>query len=558
MMPESSEKEEVRLYRAVDFPLKWTLEKVILKKPLVDSFIIPHDGKFWLFGSDHSGFGTIKNAQLEIWYSDTPMGPWKPHKKNPIYNIDKRIGARNGGRPIMYEGNIYRVGQDCAETYGRRVRVFKVEVLTKDEYREVEVPLNFGRSDKGRNAWNGARYHHLDVQQLGSGEWVAVMDGDRVPSGDPVRRFILGFTSLSVVAALVILLGVLVGAVKCIIPLNWCTHGSGKRHDDLLSWERTDLFSSKVRRFCSRLNRLPSFLRCWVKPNTCIGRLVVVSIFVVGVVFLCIGVNYIYGGNGAQEGYPWKGHYSQFTLMAMTYDARLWNLKMYVKHYSRCSSVREIVVVWNKGPPPELSELDSAVPVRIRVETENSLNNRFKIDPLIKTRAVLELDDDIMMPCNDVERGFKVWRQHPDRIVGFYPRLIDGSPLKYRGERYARKHKGYNMILTGAAFMDSQLAFKRYWSEEAKAGREVVDKLFNCEDVLLNFLYANASSSPTVEYVRPTWAIDTSKLSNVAISRNTKVHYQLRSDCLMKFTEMYGGLSNRKSEFNGRKDGWDL
>jgi hypothetical protein len=102
----------------------------------------------------------------------------------------------------------------------------------------------------------------------------------------------------------------------------------------------------------------------------------------------------------------------------MTYDARLWNLKMFVEHYSKCASVREIVVVWNKGRPPVQNELKSAVPVRVRVEDKNTLNNRFNIDEEIKTRAVMELDDDIMMPCDDLERGFKVWREHPDRIVG--------------------------------------------------------------------------------------------------------------------------------------------
>ncbi len=559
MMPESSSKGELRLYRALKFPLQWTLDKVIMKKPLVDSFIINYDGKYWLFGSDHSGFGASKNGQLEIWYGSSPLGPWKPHKNNPIYNVEKSFGARNVGRPFFYNGNLYRIGQDCGETYGKGVRIFKVEVLTDDEYKEVEVPLGLIEPNKGRNSWNGARYHHLDVQQLSSGEWIGVMDGDRVPSGDPSRRVILGCASVVVVALLVALLGVIVGAVKCIIPLNWCVHNSGKRSDAFLAWERSDLFSSKVRRFCSRLNRAPSFLRGWIKPNTYAGRLVVAIIFVVGVALMCTGVKYIYGGNGAEEAYLWKGHYSQFTLLTMTYDARLWNLKMYVKHYSRCSSVREIVVVWNKGIPPKVSDLDSAVPVRIRVEKENSLNNRFKIDPKIKTRAVLELDDDIMMTCDDIERGFRVWRQYPDHIVGFYPRLIDGSPLKYRGEKYARRHKGYNMILTGAAFIDSQVAFRKYWSEEAKQGRDLVDKYFNCEDVLLNYLYANVSSSSrTVEYVRPAWAIDTSKLSGAAISRNTKVHYQVRSNCLLKFSEMYGSLAGHKWEFDGRKDGWDL
>ena len=360
---------------------------------------------------------------------------------------------------------------------------------------------------------------------------------------------------------LVALLGLLVGAVKCVVPLNWCTRNSGKRSDELiLSWERPYLFSPKLWRFCSRLNRAASLLRGKIKPNSCAGRFVLAAVFVAGVVAMCTGVMFIYGGSGAEEAYPIKGHYSQFTLLTMTYEARLWNLKLYVKHYSRCSSVREIVVVWNKGTPPDVRDFDSAVPVRIRVEERNSLNNRFKVDPLVQTRAVLELDDDIMMTCDDVERGFKVWRQSPDRIVGFYPRLVGGSPLRYRGESHARAHNGYNMILTGAAFIDSKVAFERYWSEEAREGRELVDKDFNCEDVLLNFLYANASatSTRTVDYVRPAWAIDTSKLSGAAISRNTQEHYRVRSNCLRKFSEMFGNLAARKWEFGGRKDGWDV
>ncbi|XP_027104872.2 glucosamine inositolphosphorylceramide transferase 1 [Coffea arabica] len=558
MMPEGSANGDLRLYRAVNFPVEWTFDKVIMKKPMVDSFIIPHGGKYWLFGSDHSGIGTKKNGQLEIWYSTSPLGPWRPHKKNPIYNTDKSMGARNGGRPFVHDGNLYRIGQDCGETYGRRIRVFRVEILTTDEFKEVEVSLGTEEPTKGRNAWNGLRNHHLDVQQLSSGEWVGVLDGDRVPSGDTNRRFVLGCASVMAVAALVILVGLLLGAVKCLVPLSWCPHNMGKRSDALLSWEKPNLLSSKLRLFCSRLNRASSILRAKVNLNTCTGRLVIILTIMASMALMCLGVGYIYGGSGAQEPYPLNDHYSQFTLLTMTYDARLWNLKMYIKHYSRCSSVREIVVVWNKGKRPELSEFDSAVPVRIREEEENSLNNRFKMDPKIKTRAVLELDDDIMMTCDDIERGFKVWREHPDRIVGFYPRLVNGSPLKYRAEKHARRHNGYNMILTGAAFMDGRMAFERYWSKEAMAGRQVVQKYFNCEDVLLNYLYANASSFQTVEYVKPAWAIDTSKFSGVAISRNTNAHYHVRSNCLRIFARMYGSLTERKSEFSRRKDGWDV
>lgn len=46
----------------------------------------------------------------------------------------------------------------------------------------------------------------------------------------------------------------------------------------------------------------------------------------------------------------------------------------------------------------------------------------------------MSLDDDIMLPCSDLERGFALWRAQPHRMVGFYPRLIEGQPLQFRGE----------------------------------------------------------------------------------------------------------------------------
>ncbi|KAL3621417.1 hypothetical protein CASFOL_036329 [Castilleja foliolosa] len=535
MMPEGIAKGDVRLYRAIHFPLRWTLDRVILKKPLVDSIIISHNDKFWLIGSDNSKMFIKRDGHLEIWHStSSPLGPWKPHRKNPIYK--SMVGARNGGRPFEYNGTLYRIGHGA--------RVFKVEILTTNDYKEVEVPSDlegspFLSSNKGRNTWNGARINRLDVQQLDSGEWIAVADGDRVPFGDPNRRFLIGFVSVIFVITLVVLIGILLGA----LPLSWLSHISMRKR-------RSDPFlASKSRIFYIHL-KMRAKLR---RAGTCIGTTLLIT---VAVLLTCAGVEHLYGGSGAEEPYPLNGHYSQFTLLTMTYDARLWNLNMYVKHYSRCSSVREIVVIWNRGVPPRPSDFDSAVPVRVRVEKLNSLNNRFRVDPFIKTRAVLELDDDIMMSCDDVERGFKVWREHPDRIIGFYPRLVNDE---YRGEKHARKHNGYNMILTGAAFMDRQVAFERYWSENATGGRALVDAHFNCEDVLMNYLYANASSSSNVvEYVRPKWVIDMSKFSGVAISRNTQAHYGVRSQCLREFSDLYGSLSHRKVEFSRRDDGWDV
>ncbi|KAL6637621.1 hypothetical protein ACP70R_025193 [Stipagrostis hirtigluma subsp. patula] len=557
MIPESSKNGNLQLYQSVDFPLKWKLEKVLLQKPLVDSVIINFQGSYWLLGSDLSSYSAKLNGELSVWYSSSPLGPWNPHKKNPIRTMGNRSSARNGGRPFFYDGNLYRIAKDRAGGSGHSIKVFKVEVLTTNEYKEFEVPFVFNKPLKGRNAWNGARSHHLDLQQLPSGQlWIGVMDGDRVPLGDSIRRLTVGCMFYGVTSVLVFLLGRLICAIKCILPLRWYLPHTEKRNDFSKVNKQFFLYHN-LGSLISNINRLGYLIGGRINYRTCKGRVYIAGVILILLVLTCFGTHYIYGGNGAEEPYPMKGQYSQFTLLTMTYDARLWILKMFVEHYSKCASVREILVVWNKGQPPAEGELKSAVPVRIRVEAQNTLNNRFNIDRKIKTRAVMELDDDIMMTCDDLERGFKVWREHPDRIVGYYPRLAEGRRLEYRNERYARQKAGYNLILTGAAFMDHGLAFKRYWSKEAEVGRQIVDSFFNCEDVLLNFLFANASSASTVEYVKPAWAIDMSKFSGVAISRNTQAHYRVRSKCLAKFTDIYGNLTAKRL-FNSRGDGWDV
>lgn len=63
-----------------------------------------------------------------------------------------------------------------------------------------------------------------------------------------------------------------------------------------------------------------------------------------------------------------------------------------------------------------------------------------------KSRAVLSLDDDILLPCSDVEAAFATWRAAPHQLVGWYPRLLvpeEGSwgstadlPPVYRFEEF--------------------------------------------------------------------------------------------------------------------------
>lgn len=63
--------------------------------------------------------------------------------------------------------------------------------------------------------------------------------------------------------------------------------------------------------------------------------------------------------------------------------------------------------------------------------------------------------------------------------------------------------------MTGSAFLDPRLYFPLY--QQAAAGIALVDELFNCEDILMNFVAAHATrSSPAVLFVRPRLRIDVS------------------------------------------------
>ena len=55
--------------------------------------------------------------------------------------------------------------------------------------------------------------------------------------------------------------------------------------------------------------------------------------------------------------------------------------------------------------------------------------------------------------------------------MGYYPRQLSTQPPAYRGEKRVFQERAYNGILTGAAFMDAELAFRLYWAKENAAGR---------------------------------------------------------------------------------------
>ena len=167
MMPESCEAEEVRLYKADDFPNKWTYLKTLKKGKYLDSSIFYYKQVWWMFMS-------IGDDTLYLFFADNLMGTWQEHPMNPIISRDPHV-ARPGGRVLVLDGKVIRFAQDDYPKYGLKVHGFEITELSKEVYSEKLVvdsllkPSGIG--------WNARGMHHICPCQIVENQWIASVDG---------------------------------------------------------------------------------------------------------------------------------------------------------------------------------------------------------------------------------------------------------------------------------------------------------------------------------------------------------------------------------------------
>lgn len=117
-------------------------------------------------------------------------------------------------------------------------------------------------------------------------------------------------------------------------------------------------------------------------------------------------------------------------------------LKQSISHYSRCPRLDSIHIVWSEPSPPsdslrkflyhivQLNTRDGRqVELKFDINTEDSLNNRFKEIKDLRTDAIFSIDDDVIFPCPSVEFAFDVWQSASDTMVGFVPRMHWVDPI---------------------------------------------------------------------------------------------------------------------------------
>lgn len=186
--------------------------------------------------------------------------------------------------------------------------------------------------------------------------------------------------------------------------------------------------------------------------------------------------------------------YDKFTVMIPTYKrikALINNVE--IENYAHLKEVDRIIISWNDNksePPKELLRhfsrdtfLNKVMVVRPHV---NSLLNRF-ITEHVRTDAVFSVDDDQCVTADSALEMFKVWREHPDNLVGTYRRLAvcDVGSCKY----VWNDKKRWNLLLPGGGLVCHKKYYDRLWSPKFSNLRKYVNDNMNGEDLFLNLVH---------------------------------------------------------------------
>lgn len=126
MIPESSEANEVRLYKAVEFPYRWEKIAVLLKGKYVDTTIFEDNYKLYLLTFETDGVTEcVKPRAFKFFLNDTNSKleeiPWTYYDK---------LQVRGAGQVINLGNELIRPAQISTEhRYGDAVAFYKIDKL---------------------------------------------------------------------------------------------------------------------------------------------------------------------------------------------------------------------------------------------------------------------------------------------------------------------------------------------------------------------------------------------------------------------------------------------
>jgi hypothetical protein len=151
MVPETHEANSINLYQCTDFPTGWKHRAVLMDSvEAVDSTLLFHQNKWWLFTNIAEPKGTSRDNELYLFSSDNLVSQnWKSHPLNPVISDVNR--ARPAGKILEREGKLYRPSQCCNPRYGYGIKINEIVMLTENDYEEREIAFIEPKWDKTLN-----------------------------------------------------------------------------------------------------------------------------------------------------------------------------------------------------------------------------------------------------------------------------------------------------------------------------------------------------------------------------------------------------------------------
>ena len=135
-LPESKDHGSVELYRLDTDSMKLTFIRSLLPGvAAADPTLVFHQNRWFLFFTP----AHATNVELHIWHSPGLDQPFEPHELNPV-KADIR-NARPAGSLFRLDDKLYRPAQDCSRTYGGRVVINEIKILSEEAFLEMPVSI---------------------------------------------------------------------------------------------------------------------------------------------------------------------------------------------------------------------------------------------------------------------------------------------------------------------------------------------------------------------------------------------------------------------------------
>lgn len=177
----------------------------------------------------------------------------------------------------------------------------------------------------------------------------------------------------------------------------------------------------------------------------------------------------------------------KMTLVLMGYSPkRNSNYQKIFTNYGKLDKIiDQIIFLWcNKNhPAPKIAE--SKVPIYLE-EPIDSLNSRFNVSHIVKTDAVMFVDDDILINDMLFNKLFKTWKANPHLLVGVDKRYTNAAG------RYSLKPHYQNQ--SASITLTKTMMLHKYYLQMYMSNQKIlkyVDSKFNGEDIAMNAVVQN-------------------------------------------------------------------